>query len=452
MLQANNTRVFENTINCQRGSYETGIGINGGHDSDVFHNDIGRVGYGIYLQGAVGYNVSFNTIADSRYGFGFAWSSSWGDVPSGQSYDCDIIGNSFDKGGLYPVIDNFENWDFNSIRFEDNTVNGRPIGFIHSLTHDSIDGSSYGQLFLLSCQDVEILEGDFDGIYSGRTVGSYYDYGNAAAVTLLNCTRCSLNNVTFFNNTIGVNFQYSQSCTLFGGAGLDQAWAAVIIWNSEAIDIVDVELVANLKGIAVGSSYGCVINDCSIWTNDEAVNLVNSYNITLSQNRLNHNTYAIFLGDADGCLLKGNSIYSNARGILLNSSSECLIVENSVHDNTGVGIVLDATSNRNEIYNNTFANNNPNAICEGSSNHWDNQVDTGNRWSDYNGTGPYIIDENDRDNFPFYDYATTTPSTTPTTSEPWQVDPLLLGIAGGVVGIVVLVIIIIDRRRIVIVD
>jgi parallel beta-helix repeat protein len=204
----------------------------------------------------------------------------------------------------------------------------------------------------------------------------------------------------------------------------------------------------NLKGVASGWSWDSRIINCLIWENEEGIVLTNSPNNTISQNDVFENTDAIFLGDSDGCTISNNNIYENSRGLLLNSSNECLITENLIYNNTGVGISLDRTSNRNDIYENTFENNAPNAVCEGSSNHWDDQVDTGNRWADYSGEGPYIIDENDQDNYPIVDI----PTTTPTTVAPWEVDPLVLLVAGGAVGVVALVIIIRERRRVIIID
>ena len=152
--------------------------------------------------------------------------------------------------------------------------------------------------------------------------------------------------------------------------------------------------------------------------------------------------------DSNQCEIRANEIYFNTRGIVLESSSDCLVTENHIYNNTGVGISLDWDSFNNEIYENTFEHNSPNAICEGYGNHWDDQVNTGNSWSDYSGDGPYIIDEDDQDNFPIVDETTLT---LPTTNGPgWNYPAILVG--GVVIGIVALIIIIYDQRRIVVID
>jgi parallel beta-helix repeat protein len=455
IVNSNNTEVYSNEM-LGRSYYSWGITVYGGFDCDIYLNQIEKVGYGITLQGATGFNISNNRVSDGRYGFAFNWYgiSYPSHVTDGPSVDCDIINNTFDRGGVFSVIDNYDSWNFSSIRFLGNSVNGRLIGFYASLDDVQINGEDYGQLFLINCTSTRIVGGTFYGVCSDVEDGYYLDPGQAAAITLVNCRNCYLEDIFLHNNTIGVNFQYSSYCNLWGGSCEYNSWAGALLWHSHNCYIMDVYFRGNLKGFALGWSWSCDVSDCLIWENNEAIDFVNSPSCSISRNRILDNNDAIFLADSDGCEVLSNTIYWNSRGILLNSSSDCLISENDIYNNTGVGISLDSTSHRNEIYDNVFAYNQPNAICEGSSNHWDNQVDTGNWWSDYIGIGVYVIDEDDIDNYPINAITVTpTETTTPaTTIEPWVVDPLTLVIACGVVGLVLIWIMIIDRRRVVIID
>ena len=470
MVQANNTKVHGNSI-VGRSGYETGIAIYGGYDCDIYSNDISQVYQGIYLQGATRFNVSSNSVTDGRYGFVFGWITNWG-VPEGPFFDCDIVDNTFDSGGVFPRIEHYESWDFDTIRFVGNTVHGEPIGFFTNRDQETIDGNAFGQLLLVSCNEITISGGNFHDISSDRVHDIYYDTGEASAITLVNCTACNLANINFHNNTSGITLQDSSQCDITGGSGYYNSWRAISLSYSDDIDIANVEIrnspigidvdrsndcsISNCQirnspiGIDVSWSYNLRISNCQIRDNEEGVVLRIAMNCTLSHNTIFQNTDGIYMEDSDGSEIWSNTVYLNHRGVLLNSTSDCLITQNNIYNNTGVGIALDSSANRNEIYNNTFAYNTPNAICGGSSNHWDNQVDTGNWWSDYSGEGAYIIDENDQDNFPMVSATTTTNGTIP--DSPWFFDPLLLGIVGGTVGIIGLIIIIVDRRRIVVVD
>jgi parallel beta-helix repeat protein len=109
----------------------------------------------------------------------------------------------------------------------------------------------------------------------------------------------------------------------------------------------------------------------------------------------------------------GNNIAKNAYGLWINQFS----VYNNVTGNniTGneIGIMIEASLN-NTIYSNNLDNQKQVDIKDTladnviSINIWDNGKD-GNYWSDYTGTDshgdgkgdtPYVIDENNQDNFP----------------------------------------------------
>ncbi|MHA3963300.1 MAG: NosD domain-containing protein [Candidatus Thorarchaeota archaeon SMTZ1-45] len=447
---ANETDVYENSISGYESILETGITISGGFDCTIHSNLISHVGQGIVLQGASGFNISQNIVNDSRYGLKFSWAPSWYYADAGPSFDCDIIGNSLSTGGIYPNIENFDSWDFNTIRFLNNTVNAKSIGFYAYLDGTVIDGNDYGQIFLVSCNNVTLTEGDFHGITSDRWIWDEdHSPGMASAITLLDCQGCEISGVRYHNNTIGMNIQESTDIIISSPIGFDNSWAATIVWRSDTIVLSGCVFKNNLKGIAAGWSWDVQIFTSYIFENNEGLILANSPNCSILNNVIFENTDAILLEESDICEIRGNTIYLNSQGILLSGSSDCKITQNNVYNSTGVGIWLDLTSHRNEIYNNVFAYNSPNAICEGSSNHWDDQVDTGNWWSDYAGDGPYIIDEDDQDNFPNRNITTTSSTTT---LEPRNIDPLLLGLAGGVIGIIAIAIMIIDRRRVKIID
>ena len=458
MIQANDTRVYSNSLEGGSGYYETGIAIYGGHECSVYLNTISRIGDGIYLQGSSLMNISSNSVIDGRYGFAFGWYSATWEVNDGPFSDCNITGNNFSSGGVCPLIENCESWNFETIRFEDNTVNGGLIGLFADQSQYTIDGDSYSQLLLVNCSEVTIDGGNFNGIKSD-VYTPYYDPGAASAIYLVNCTACDLDEIVCSNNTIGIMIQDSTGCSLTGIEGQDNTWIAINIEDSKEIDLTDINLGNNRGGIRMSWSYGCHIEHGQIQENDEGIVLSTCFSTAIAHNNIHHNNDSILLVDSDGSEILSNTIFMNDRGILMNSTSECLITQNIVANNTGVGISLDGTSYRNDIFNNTFAYNTPNALCEGTSNHWDDQVDTGNWWSDYNGEGAYIIDENDQDHFPLNEKTTTTnetltseTTTTNRTTGQWNVDPLLLGSIAGIGCIIILVYVIIQRRRVVVVE
>jgi len=105
--------------------------------------------------------------------------------------------------------------------------------------------------------------------------------------------------------------------------------------------------------------------------------------------------------------IEGNIISGSQCGILISESSGNTIVDNIISNND-VGIKLLSNSSENAVCRNSFINNTQNVLIDSSSSAiWDDGI--GNYWSDYNGTDsntdgigdtPYIIDENNQDNYP----------------------------------------------------
>jgi parallel beta-helix repeat protein len=176
------------------------------------------------------------------------------------------------------------------------------------------------------------------------------------------------------------------------------------------------------------------IRNIEIFHSDEGIRIMgNSVNNSIIGNNITDiygiNAIWIYLG-ASNNTISGNIISNSDVGIKVDMSGSTTISENYISSN-GLGIWLSGNNNRivrnnivnnglgltdfnggNFIQHNNFTNNS--ATGSGSSfdrNVWDDGYPSGgNYWSNYNGTDsngdgigdiPYIIDENNQDNYPF---------------------------------------------------
>jgi nitrous oxidase accessory protein len=160
----------------------------------------------------------------------------------------------------------------------------------------------------------------------------------------------------------------------------------------------------NNDGIHFELSSDNVISDNIISSNNNGIFLGMSGDM-ISGNTITNNNNGIYLFWSRSNVISSNIISSNNNGIYLHSSWSNVISSNIISSNNN-GIILGSDSGNNIIYHNNFDNTHQVEIE--SSNLWDYNNE-GNYWSDYNGTDdnqdgigetPYIIDDNNRDNYP----------------------------------------------------
>ena len=197
------------------------------------------------------------------------------------------------------------------------------------------------------------------------------------------------------------------------------------------ITVYNIKLTENVQGILLASTTGSTIAQCNITGNYAGIMLFASSSNVFGENSVTNNNRGIqFSMFSNGNSLFSNNIVDNAGGIFLFNSSQNTINDNNITNNDHYGIGF-SSSSYNLIRSNYFIGNSiqvydastDDLSVTASMNTWDVSYPVGgNYWSDYTGVDvksgsnqdqegsdkigdtPYIIDKNNKDNYPLMPY------------------------------------------------
>jgi parallel beta-helix repeat protein len=162
----------------------------------------------------------------------------------------------------------------------------------------------------------------------------------------------------------------------------------------------------------VGNGTGFVINNTCISSTGDGggIGLSSSSGCSIISNECSNFMQGIHFNHGSNNIVFGNLINSNNyQGINIRYSDSNIITFNTIQDSEQHGLVFVGTASSNHVSHNIFINNSKveyytidgertgtissQGYDEGSNNKWyDDTVQEGNRWSDYDGRGIYTID------------------------------------------------------------
>jgi len=318
---------------------------------------------GIYVYNSTFSRISRNLIMHNKYGVKFDWSNNnlfEGNVvlenDDGiyltRSSSNNIIDNNAVERNLFGITVAASN---NTIISNNVTRSGRGI-IVSSKNNMFADN-----IVCLNSGDGILLGGSNSTLIS-NTVSSNGLYG----IRIHSSSTNTLQNNTISNNVEGIFvFTESRYNTLIGNTLAGNTRGIYLLYYS-----MNNSLIANT---ASNNGIGIQLTQCC-------------NNNTLVDNVAFSNNLGIGLKDSRRNVLSGNKILSNQQGIL-----------------------LELASNKNAFFRNSFVNNTKQVLIDNSYNTTWYTDRKGNFWSNYNGTDldgdeigdtPYIIDENNTDNYP----------------------------------------------------
>ena len=284
-------------------------------------------------------------------------------------------------------------WSSNNIIFGNNVINSGPGIYLHGSSNNNISGNNITE----SDSPAIYFEDSSDNSISENSITANSYDGILLGMSSNNSVYC--NNITA-NNRFGIYLYRSSNSNTYGNI-----------------------ITSNHNGIYFEDSSNNSISGNTITNNDwNGIHLKynSNYNAISSNNILNNrNGINIEANSNNNYMLNNYIADSEWDGIDLKGSHSNSIKSNTI-TNCFTGIYLGSeTDNMNIIYHNNLINNMCQVTCYSTPNMWDDGYPSGgNYWSDhvtvddYSGINqdepgsdgivdePYIIDNDNRDNYP----------------------------------------------------
>lgn len=141
-----------------------------------------------------------------------------------------------------------------------------------------------------------------------------------------------------------------------------------------------------------------VIEDCYLSGATTGVQINCSSNCRVSNcYSQDNNGNGVYVYQSSECIITGCHIYANYKGIMFQESRYCTVQNNDIYRNAYVGVEFDTYSHNNSVIDNRFGWNfvrewgETHGRDNGLNNSFDDGVGTGNAYSDYNASEPYLI-------------------------------------------------------------
>ena len=418
-LKSSNNIITDNVI---VNNDDWGIWIDSSSSNNtITYNNITDNWRGCMLKATLGNTLAGNDITNHGQDGIFLWDSS-NNVISGNNLSGNAFGIEFQGSNSNNVTgNNLTNNYIYGISLSSSSGNR----LRYNILNDNLYGIGVGGV-----QDI-----DTSNTVNGKPIYYWINHHNeqvpldAGYVALINCTNITVKNLNLKNNVEGIALVYTNNS---------------LIQNLKTTN--------NEYGVFLYRSYDNVIYGSNISNNHVGINLEYSFGNNVVYNNVTKAKEGILLLYSSNNNITNNNIANNKyRGVFVSLSSENNIAYNNIMDNkmAGIGISSDGTgtiennlirrnkiinntcgvrlrdTSGNKIYQNNFVNNTKQAavsVSVGSISHgnvWDNGYPSGgNYWSDYTGVDlyrgpnqsqpgsdgigdiPYVIDENNQDNYP----------------------------------------------------
>ncbi|MDH5438204.1 MAG: right-handed parallel beta-helix repeat-containing protein [Candidatus Bathyarchaeota archaeon] len=348
------------------------------------------------------------------------------------------------------AIGNASNGDIIFVRtgtYNENVFVNKTVSLVGENKYNTIiDGNGTGSVVYITANNVNvtgftiqnsgagfpdsgILLSGSDGTHTKRNIITNNKFG----ILLLSSSNNSLVDNIVSNNLHGIELYINSKANRLINNNVSKNNAGILLYEADSNSLKDNIVLSNNFGIVLGYSNNNIIKGNTVsnagWSGIRIVD--HSDGNLLLNNTISNNLDGLELTYAnDNTLVNNIALHNRRYGIAVAYSNNNVLVSNTVLNNE-YGIRVSESGSNNTIYHNNFINNTLQAyiLLSPLNTIWDDGYPSGgNYWSDYSGidlfkglyqneTGsdgigdtPYVVDENNQDNYPLVEPWSPKPS------------------------------------------
>ena len=172
---------------------------------------------------------------------------------------------------------------------------------------------------------------------------------------------------------------------------ITEQYGEILLINCTNVIVTDQSFKNTNTGIKLASCDSTVIKDCSLTDNTQGIDFDLCYNCSVIESEVTYSGTGIWFGRSSYCVLNNCRLTENSYNTIYDSD-HCNITWNFFNGNYKQ-LDMQSSSSNNVFHKNVIiSETNDKAYDDGSSNVWyDTETLEGNIWSDYSGTGDYLI-------------------------------------------------------------
>jgi parallel beta-helix repeat protein len=375
MDASKNTSIINNFCESRYGIYLTNS-----HNSSLTNNTIINAYQSIYLKSTTNNEVKGNNCSNDSYG-----------ITLHTTYSTDVYNNSCTYSYWRGMI------VYNSLKI--------------NLMYNNITKCTERGLYVSSSTNI--------------TISKNLANENGLGLCVKESEYVTISENSFSNCIYGIDYEYTNFSSINKNIILNNTQSGIEVYLSFYCEINENICDFNKDGIyAIGSGNLTLINSVCNNNTYSGVRFLVCNNLTIVNNTCSLNKDGIVLDAGEFGLVKGNNCYNNSnKGIHVGAFSNLTLCFNNITANKyGLNLNMDnrnssiisfnlfvdnsnyaiyfsgfTSSYNNAIHHNTFIDNNPGGTSQayggGLNNYWyDINTNEGNFWSDWSGSGIYLID------------------------------------------------------------